>query len=203
VSGTDAVVFVVDDNRSVREMIENVVASIGLRVEAFATAEEFLQRPPSESPACLVIDLRLPGLSGLDVLHELQRTGRPLPTIVITGHPDVPMSVEAMKAGAVEFLIKPFREQKLLAAIHEALARAAMVRRRQLDLDDLHRRYASLTQRERQVMAGVVRGLLNKQIAAELGTREVTIKMHRGHVMRKMQVQSVAELARIAERLGL
>jgi FixJ family two-component response regulator len=203
VSGTAAVVFLIDDNRAVRETIQSLLASVGLRVETFANAEDFLKRPPPDGPACLVLDMRLPGLSGLDLLRELQRTGRALPTIFITGHGDVPISVEAMKAGAVDFLLKPFREQELLDAIHQALGNAAVARRRQLELDDLHRRYASLTPREREVMARVVRGLLNKQIGAELETSEVTIKMHRAHVMRKMQVQSVAELTRIAVRLGL
>lgn len=202
-SDIDPVVFLVDDDRSVRETIPSLLASVGLRVVTFATAEEFLQRPPPEGPACLVLDVRLPGLSGLDLLRALQRAGRALPTIFITGYGDVPMSVEAMKAGAVEFLLKPFREQVLLDAIHQALGQAAVARRRQLELADLHRRYASLTPREREVMACVVRGLLSKHIAAELATSEVTIKMHRAHVMRKMRVQSVAELARLAERMGL
>jgi FixJ family two-component response regulator len=203
VSDIDPVVFLVDDDRSVRETIPSLLASVGLQVETFATAEEFLQRPPPDGPACLVLDVRLPGLSGLDLLPALQRAGRALPTIFITGYGDVPMSVEAMKAGAVEFLLKPFREQVLLDAIHQALDQAAVARRRQLELADLHRRHASLTPREREVMACVVRGLLSKQIAAELATSEVTIKMHRAHVRRKMQVQSVAELARLAERMGL
>jgi len=198
VSGVDSVLFLIDDNGSVRETIRCLLESAELRVETFANAEEC-----SDGPARLVRDVRLPGMSGADLLRELQRTGRPLPTIVITGHGDVPMFVGAMRAGAIGFVLKPLRAEELLDAIHQALSEAAVARRQRRELADLKRRYASLTPREREVMAGVVCGRLNKQIAGKLGTSQATIKMHRAHVMRKMQVRSVAELARIGERLGL
>ena len=202
-SGTDSVVFLLDDNGSVRETIRYLLESADVRVETFANAEEFFQRRSSDGPASLMFDVRLPGMSGPDALRALQRPGRPLPTIVITGHGDVPMFVEAMRAGAIGFLLEPLRAEELLDAIHQALSEAAVARRQRRELADLKRRYASLTPREREVMAGVVCGRLNKQIAGGLGTSQATIKMHRAHVMRKMQVRSVAELARIGERLGL
>jgi RNA polymerase sigma factor (sigma-70 family) len=196
------VVFVVDDDRSVREAITSLLASVGLRVETFATAHEFLRRPRTEAPACLVLDVRLPGLSGLDLQRELQQTGESMPIVFITGHGDVPMSVQAMKAGAVEFLLKPFRAQQLLDAIQQALERSAVERRRRMEQQELRQRYEALTPREREVMARVVSGLLNKQIAAELGASEVTVKVHRARVMRKMQAKSLAELVRIVQRLA-
>jgi FixJ family two-component response regulator len=199
-SEADPIVFVVDDNRSVREAITSLLASIGLRAETFRTAEEFLKAPRPEVPACVVLDVRLPGLSGLDVQRALQ-TKVDLPIVFITGHGDVPMAVEAMKGGAVEFLLKPFREQQLLDAIQRALARQRSQRQWLAEVGELRRRYESLTQREQQVMMHVVAGLLNKQIAARLHTSEVTVKVHRGRVMRKMHVTSLPELVRAAERL--
>jgi RNA polymerase sigma factor (sigma-70 family) len=201
-SASEGVVFVVDDDRSVREAITSLLASVGLRVETFATAHDFLRRPRTDAPACLVLDVRLPGLSGLDLQRELQQTGEPVPIVFITGHGDVPMSVQAMKAGAVEFLLKPFRAQQLLDAIQQALERSAIERQRRREQQELRQRYESLTPREREVMARVVGGLLNKQIAAEIGASEVTVKVHRARVMRKMQARSLADLVRIAQRLA-
>ena len=200
--GPEPVVYVVDDDRSVREAIKSLLASVGLRVETFATPQQFLARSPTNAPACVVLDVRLPGLSGLDLQRELQRAGDPIPIVFITGDGDVPMSVQAMKGGAVEFLLKPFRDQQLLDAIQDALARGAVEARRRAEQQELRQRYESLTPREREVMARVVTGLLNKQIAAELHASEVTIKVHRARVMRKMRAESLADLVRIAERLA-
>jgi FixJ family two-component response regulator len=194
-------VFVVDDDRSVREALASLVASIGLQVETFGTAKEFLTHTRPDAPACLVLDVRLPGLSGLDLQRELARTGAPIPIVFVTGHGDIPMSVQAMKAGAVEFLTKPFRDQELLDAVQEAVERDRQERRLRTEVGALRSRYASLTRREREVMKLVVGGLPNKQIAAELGTTEVTVKVHRGQVMQKMQASSLAELVRFAARL--
>jgi FixJ family two-component response regulator len=173
-----------------------------LAVEAFPSAQAFLSSPRPDSPGCLVLDVRLPGLSGLDLQRELARTDVPLPIIFLTGHGDIPMSVRAMKAGAIEFLTKPFREQDLLDAIRQAIERDRAARRERQELAELRRRYSTLTPREREVMTGIVAGLLNKQIAADFGTSEATVKEQRGQVMVKMQVGSLAELVRIASRIG-
>lgn len=201
-SEAEPVVFVVDDNRSVREAITSLLASVGLQAVTFRTAEEFLEAPHREGPACLVLDVRLPGLSGLDLQRALRTMAEDLPIVFITGHGDVPMSVEAMKGGAVEFLLKPFREQELLDAIQRALERGRIGRRSRAEVEELRQRYESLTPREQEVMTYVVAGLLNKQIAAMLHMSEVTVKVHRGRVMRKMQVASLAELVRAADRLA-
>jgi FixJ family two-component response regulator len=196
-------VFVVDDDRSVREALRRLLTSVGMTVEVFASAQAFLSTRRPDVPGCVVLDVRLPGLSGLDLQQELANTRAPLPIIFLTGHGDIPMSVRAMKAGAVEFLTKPFREQDLLDAIRQAIERDRAARRERHELTELRRRYDSLTPRERDVMARVVAGLLNKQIAAELGSAEATVKEQRGHVMLKMKAGSVADLVRSAERLGV
>jgi FixJ family two-component response regulator len=201
-SPDDPIVFVVDDDRGVRDATRSLLASIGLRVETFKTAQEFLSSQRPDAPSCLVLDVRLPGLSGLDLQRELSNAGTPIPIIFITGHGDVPMSVQAMKGGAVEFLTKPFRDQQLLDAIQEAIERARVERKQRIELAELRERYESLTPREREVMGLVVTGLLNKQVAAELGTSEVTVKIHRAQVMKKMKVASLAELVRLAQRVG-
>ena len=199
----EPVVFVVDDDQAVREGAENLIASAGLRVETFRTAQEFLRTPRPDAPGCLVLDVRLPGLSGLDLQRELADAGTPIPIVFITGHGDVPTSVQAMKAGAVEFLTKPFGDRQLLEAIQQAVDRDRVERRQRSEVAALRARYEGLTPRERQVMALVVAGLLNKQAAAELGTSEIMVKVHRGRVMRKMQAESLADLVRFAGRLGL
>jgi FixJ family two-component response regulator len=198
-----AIVFVVDDDASVRNSLRRLIASIGLAVEVFPSASAFLAAPRRDAPACLVLDVRLPGLSGLELQRELARTDRTLPIIFLTGHGDIPMSVRAMKAGAIEFLTKPFREQELLDAIAQAIERDRAARRERHELTELRARYESLTARESQVMAGIVAGLLNKQIAAEFGTSEATVKEQRGQVMSKMHADSLADLVRIAARLGI
>jgi FixJ family two-component response regulator len=198
-----SLVFVVDDDPSIRESLRRLFTSVGLAVEVFPSAQAFLQRPRVDSPACLVLDVRLPGLSGLDLQRELAGTDTALPIIFLTGHGDIPMSVRAMKAGAVEFLTKPFREQDLLDAIRQAIERDRVSRQERRGLAALRERYDSLTPRERDVMARVVAGLLNKQIAAAFGTSEATVKEQRGQVMVKLQAGSLAELVRIAARLGI
>ncbi len=202
-STEDPVVFVVDDDQAIREATRSLLSSVGLRVETFRTAQEFLRSQRPDAPACLVLDVRLPGLSGLDLQRDLAQLGASIPIVFMTGHGDIPMSVQAMKAGAVEFLTKPFRDQQLLDAVQQAIDRDRVERRRRMEIGDLRRREESLTPREREVMALVVTGRLNKQIAAVLGTSEITIKVHRAQVMQKMRADSVAELVRIAERLGV
>jgi FixJ family two-component response regulator len=200
-SGSDSIVYVVDDDVSSRQSLEFLIGTSGYTVRAFASSKEFLASPRPEIPACLVLDVRMPGLTGLELQGELARIGVRIPIIFITGHGDIPMSVRAMKAGAVEFLTKPFQEDSMLKAINLAIDRDRVAHRTRLELADLRRRHARLTPRERQVMASVVTGLLNKQVAAELGASEKTIKAHRGKVMQKMEAASLADLVRMSERL--
>jgi FixJ family two-component response regulator len=196
-----AVVFVVDDDPSMREALSSLVRSIGLNVTLFASATDFLSFTRPDVPSCLVLDVRLPGLSGLDLQRDLRSAGESLPIIFITGHGDIPMSVRAMKAGAVEFLSKPFREQELLDAIGVALARDTETRCQRAEMESTRKAVDALTSRERQVMDGLLAGRLNKQVAADLGISEVTVKLHRRHVMRKMAAASLVELARMIERI--
>ena len=195
------VVFIVDDDASVRRSIQDLLASVALHSEAFASPQEFLDSKRANSPGCLVLDVRLPGMSGLDFQRALAEAGVNLPIIFITGHGDVPMSVQAMKLGAVEFLMKPFRTQELLDAIQQALDRDRKLREGRREIAELRQRHETLTAREREVMDLVVSGLLNKQIAMRLGTVEHTVKIHRGHVMQKMQADSIASLVRMADTL--
>ena len=197
----DPIGFVVDDDASVRDAVKKLITSVGLRVETFESAREFLNRKAPDTPACLVLDVRLPDLGGLEFQRALAEANVHIPIIFITGHADVPMSVRAMKAGAVEFLTKPFRGQELLGAIQEAIAKDRVAWSERAQMKELRARYDSLTVREKEVLRLVVSGLLNKQIGAELGTSELTIKTHRGHVMQKMGAESLADLVRMSERI--
>jgi FixJ family two-component response regulator len=202
-TSASSVVFVVDDDQSVREGLSSLIRSIGLDVETYASGHEYLRRPPPQSPACLVLDVRMPGLSGLDLQRELAHQGREIPIIFVTAHGDIPMTVKAMKAGAAEFLCKPFRDQDLLDAICLALARDRASMSARTDLAEIRWRYATLTQREKEVAMLVVRGLPNKQVAAKLNVSEITVKVHRRHIMVKMEAKSLPELVRITEVLRL
>ena len=199
----EAVIAIVDDDLSVREGLETLIRSAGWRVETFASAQEFLARPRAGAPSCLILDLQLPGLSGLDLQKRMAELELEIPIVFLTGHGDIPASVRAMKAGAVEFLTKPFDEQELLRAIEEAIERDQLARQRHAEIGELKVRYNSLTAREQEVMQQVVSGLLNKQVAAELKISEVTVKVHRGQVMRKMRADSLADLVRMGDKLGI
>jgi FixJ family two-component response regulator len=200
---TPAIVYVVDDDPSVRRAIKRLIESEGLRVELFGSAQEFLQGRRPDAPSCLVLDIKLPEINGLDFQRQLAEAGIRIPIIFITGHGDIPMTVRAMKAGAVEFLTKPFRDQDLLDAIQLALERDRTRRQEESEIAELWQRFESLTPREQEILPLVVSGRPNKQIAAELGTSEITIKVHRGSVMRKMQAESLAHLVWMAGRLGM
>jgi FixJ family two-component response regulator len=194
-------VFIIDDDHGMRQAVQDLVESVGLRAESFATGQEFLCRQPTSEPSCLVLDVRLPQMSGLDFQHQLTENGIQIPIIFITAHGDVPMSVRALKSGAVDFLTKPFRDQELLDAIQHALQRDRAAREQQTEVRELAGRYRSLTNREREVFGFVLSGLLNKQIASEIGASEATVKIHRGNLMQKMQAGSLIELVRMADKL--
>ncbi len=198
-----SIVFVVDDDAEVRKALDSLIRSVGLRVELFGSAQAFLDRKPPDVASCMILDIRLPGISGLDFQRKLADAHILIPIIFITGHGDIPMSVRAMKAGAVEFLTKPFRDQDLLDAIHQALERDGKRRRQEAEIAILRERFEWLTPRERELLPLVVSGLPNKQIAAEIGTSETTVKVHRGQLMRKMSADSLPELVRMAEKIGI
>jgi FixJ family two-component response regulator len=200
-SSAAPVVFIIDDDAGVRAATQRVLKSVGLRAEVFATAQDFLQRTPCDAPSCLVLDVRLPGISGLELQHKLTEAGVQIPIIFITAHGDIPMSVKAMKSGAVEFLTKPFRHQDLLDAIQQALERDRITRQQRKEIAELQTRFERLTVRERQVIRLVISGMSSKEIASVLGTSEITAKVHRGQVMHKMCAKSLVELGRMAERL--
>jgi FixJ family two-component response regulator len=199
----DAMVYVVDDDTSMREALSSLIRSVGLHVAVFSSAQEFMLHQRPDAAACLVLDVRLPGLSGLDLQRELASSDVRIPIIFITGHGDIPMSVRAMKAGAAEFLPKPFREQELLDAIRLALERDESARDERAQVAEIRRRYDTLTEREREVIGPIVKGLLNKQVAASLGISEITVKVHRRHIMEKMGAKSLPEVVRMSERLAL
>jgi FixJ family two-component response regulator len=200
---SSAIIAIVDDDPSVREGLSSLIRSAGLQVETFASAQEFLSRRDADAPSCLVLDMQMPGLSGLDLQKRMAKAGVEIPIVFLTGHGNIPASVQAMKAGAVEFLTKPFDDQELLRAIQEAVERDRRSRQQHAEMRELRNRYESLTAREQEVMQQVISGLLNKQIAAELNITEFTVKIHRAHVMRKMQADSLADLVRMAENLGI
>jgi FixJ family two-component response regulator len=202
-SDSAPIVFVIDDDASMRASVSSLIRSVGLQAQVFASTSEFLAEKRSQSPSCLILDVRLPGVSGLDFQTELAKANSSIPIIFVTGHGDIPMSVKAMKQGAVEFLTKPFRDQDLLDAVQVALARARSRHESDKTTSDLRAKFATLTPREREVMAWVTGGLLNKQVAAEMGVTEITVKVHRGNVTRKMGAKSLAELVRMADALGI
>lgn len=197
------IVFVVDDDKAVRKSLERLIKSVGLTVQAFSSAREFLESDPSAGPSCLVLDVRMPGLSGIDLQKELGKMGYTIPIIFITGYGDIPMSVRTMKRGAIDFLTKPFNDQDLLDAIHRAIEKDKQTRREQDEIGTIQQRVDSLTPREREVFSLVVTGMLNKQIAYDLGMSEKTVKVHRSRVMDKMQADSLAELVRLAYKVGI